>query len=142
MHNSGIYHIPLLHSLGSTIVVSTLGAHAVHRRPIPKSAPCVPYSLRNEESLSNLTLKRAKQLCVLMYATIYLSFIHSFTEPCTQLIFIYNMVNMTKALRLISDIAWLAVVFGINSTHNAVNCSWLCLVLLIPNTTATMLLYF
>ena len=41
-------------------------------------------------------------------------------------------------------IAWFAVVFGINSTHNAVNCTWLRLmqllsvlvVLLIPNTTA------
>ena len=41
-------------------------------------------------------------------------------------------------------IAWFAVVFGINSTHNAVNCTRLCLVqllsaflvLLIPNTIA------
>ena len=36
------YHIPLFHSLGSTIVVSiyTLGAHAVHHRPILKSVTC------------------------------------------------------------------------------------------------------
>ena len=34
MHNPGMYHIPLLHSLGSTIVVFTLGAHVVHHRLI------------------------------------------------------------------------------------------------------------
>ena len=34
--NPGTCHIPLLHSLGSTIVVSTLGALAVHHRLILK----------------------------------------------------------------------------------------------------------
>ena len=63
---------------------------------------CVFYILINEELLLNLALKRTKQqhLCVLMYAQsiTILSFIHSFTEPCTQLIFIYNLVNMTLKL--------------------------------------------
>ena len=82
--NAQSWHEP--HSLAaSTIAASTLGAHAVHRRPIPKSVPCVLYSLRNEDSLSNLTLKRTKQQHYYMHnhvctkynhLSIILSFIH------------------------------------------------------------------
>ena len=82
--NAQPWHEP--HSLAaSTIAASTLGAHAVHRRPIPKSVPCVLYSLRNEDSLSNLTLKRTKQQHYYMHnhvctkynhLSIILSFIH------------------------------------------------------------------
>ena len=86
----------LLHSLGSTIVVSTLGAHAVHHRPILKSVTW--YSLaRNEELFYTLTLKRTKQQLYSFSA--HVNIYHSFTEPCMQLICIYNMVSI-EALRL------------------------------------------
>lgn len=88
MHNAQHWHVP--HStvwVLRTIVVSALGTHAVHQRPILKSETCVLYSLaKNKGSVSTLTLKKTKQQFYTHVVLMSAQKNNSFTEPCMQLI--------------------------------------------------------